>query len=76
MILDRNLKPICRSRKGYYKRQRSQMNIPFKKRKIFERSAVSNADQWISCEGKSDSSEKRINGDASGSCMATHGGPF
>ncbi|KAG7949756.1 hypothetical protein I3843_13G078900 [Carya illinoinensis] len=71
---DGDLKPICRNRKGCYKRQRSQMNIPFKKRKIFERGSVSNPNRLFTCEGKSDSPEKGINGDASGSCVKMHGG--
>ena len=76
MTLDGDLKLICRNRKGYYKRQRSQMNIPFKKRKFFERSTVSNSDRWISYEGNSDSRQKNINRDALGSCLKMHGGPL
>lgn len=68
-----DLRPSCRNRKGYYKRQRSQMNIPFKKRKFFERSTVSNSDRWISYEGNSDSRQKNINRDALGSCLKMHG---
>ncbi|XP_059429761.1 telomere repeat-binding protein 5-like [Corylus avellana] len=71
--VDGDFKSIWRNRKGCYRRQRSQMNIPFKKRKIFGRSSVSNSDQWITCEGKSDLLEKGINGDPSGSCMKTRG---
>lgn len=37
-------KPIYRSRKECYKRQRSQMTVPFKKRKLFDRSPVWNSD--------------------------------
>lgn len=76
MSLDGDLKPIFRNRKGYYKRQRSQMNIPFKKRKIFQRSSVSNSDRWISYGGNSHSTEKGINGDDLGSCLKMHGGMF
>ncbi|KAF5470535.1 hypothetical protein F2P56_011040 [Juglans regia] len=47
---DGDFKPICHNRKGCYKRQRSQMNIPFKKRKFFECSSVSNSDRWINCD--------------------------
>ncbi|KAM4095670.1 hypothetical protein ACJW30_08G046600 [Castanea mollissima] len=71
--VDGDLKPIFRNRKGYYKRQRSQMNIPFKKRKIFQRSSVSNSDRWISYGGNSHSTEKGINGDDLGSCLKMHG---
>lgn len=76
MSLDGDLKLICRNRKGYYKRQRSQMNIPFKKRKIFQRSSVLNSDRWISYERNSHSTEKGINGDDLGSCLKMHGGLF
>ncbi|KAH1145415.1 hypothetical protein AAZX31_15G036300 [Glycine max] len=34
-VLDGNLKSVYSSRKNYYKSQRSQMCIPFKKRKLF-----------------------------------------
>ncbi|XP_030965853.1 telomere repeat-binding protein 5-like isoform X1 [Quercus lobata] len=71
--VDGDLKLICRNRKGYYKRQRSQMNIPFKKRKIFQRSSVLNSDRWISYERNSHSTEKGINGDDLGSCLKMHG---
>lgn len=76
MFLDGDFKSIWRNRKGCYRRQRSQMNIPFKKRKFFERSSVSKSDRWISCEGKSDSPEKGVNGDPSGSCMKMRRGTF
>lgn len=76
MFLDGDFKSIWRNRKGCYRRQRSQMNIPFKKRKIFGRSSFSNSDRWVRCEGKSDLPEKGINGDPSGSCMKTRGGTF
>ena len=35
LVLDGNLKSVYSSRKNYYKSQRSQMCIPFKKRKLF-----------------------------------------
>ncbi|KAJ1406900.1 Ubiquitin-like domain superfamily [Sesbania bispinosa] len=46
-VLDGNLKPVYSSRKNYYKRRRSQMNIPFKKRKLFNYSSVSNSNGFI-----------------------------
>ncbi|KAG7946958.1 hypothetical protein I3843_14G068600 [Carya illinoinensis] len=66
-IFDGDFKSICHNRKGYYKRQRSQMNIPFKKRKFFECSSVSNSDRWISCDGKFDSHEGGASGSSIGS---------
>ncbi|XP_015952244.1 telomere repeat-binding protein 2 [Arachis duranensis] len=44
---DETLKPTYSSKKNYYKRQRSQMNIPFKKRKQFHCSSVSNSSGFI-----------------------------
>ncbi|PQQ11724.1 telomere repeat-binding protein 5 isoform X2 [Prunus yedoensis var. nudiflora] len=61
----RDQKPNYHNRKNCYKRQRSQMNIPFKKRKLFDRSAVLNIDEGISREGFFDSRGKGITGDAS-----------
>ncbi|XP_062084979.1 telomere repeat-binding protein 5-like isoform X2 [Humulus lupulus] len=37
---DGNIKPSYRSRKDCYKRQRTQMTVPFKKRKLFDHSSV------------------------------------
>ncbi|CAL2263986.1 unnamed protein product [Prunus armeniaca] len=65
----RDQKPNYHNRKNCYKRQRSQMNIPFKKRKLFDRSAVLNIDEGISREGFFDSRGKGITGDASCSKM-------
>lgn len=47
LILDGNLKPVYSSRKNYYKHQISQMNIPFKKRKLFNCSYASNSNGYI-----------------------------
>ncbi|XP_022964875.1 telomere repeat-binding protein 5-like [Cucurbita moschata] len=58
------------------RRQKSQMNIPFKKRKFFDcSSSVSNSDCGINSEGLSDSTGKVFNSDTSGrSCSASgHG---
>ncbi|TKY48409.1 Telomere repeat-binding protein 5 [Spatholobus suberectus] len=46
-VLDGNLKPVYSSRKNYYKSQRSQMNIPFKKRKLFHCSSDTNSNGYI-----------------------------
>ncbi|XP_029128740.1 telomere repeat-binding protein 2 isoform X2 [Cajanus cajan] len=46
-VLDGNMKPVYSSRKNYYKSQRSQMNIPFKKRKIFNCSSDTNSNGYI-----------------------------
>ncbi|XP_012571588.1 telomere repeat-binding protein 3 isoform X2 [Cicer arietinum] len=42
-VSDRNFNPVYSSRKNYSKRQISQMNIPFKKRKIFDCGSTSNS---------------------------------
>lgn len=48
LVLDGNLKPVYSSRpNNYYKRQISQMNIPFKKRKLFNCSSASNSNGYI-----------------------------
>lgn len=65
-------KPIYRSRKECYKRQRSQMTVPFKKRKLFDRSPVWNSDGGINDWGFFNSTEKGI-GDASNSCAKLQG---
>ncbi|KAK6646069.1 hypothetical protein PHAVU_L006443 [Phaseolus vulgaris] len=46
-VLDGNLKPVYSSRKNYYKSQRSQMNIPFKKRKLFKCDSDTNSNGYI-----------------------------
>ncbi|KAE9616600.1 putative transcription factor MYB-HB-like family [Lupinus albus] len=48
---DGDFKPTCHSKKYCYKRQRSQMNIPLKKRKLFNCSSVSNSDGFIRSGG-------------------------
>ncbi|KAJ7980839.1 Telomere repeat-binding protein [Quillaja saponaria] len=72
---DGDLKPIYRNRKNSYKRLRSQMNVPFKKRKLFYGNYVSNSDGCIRSDGISCSAEKGSNGDASGSSAKIHGEP-
>lgn len=47
LVSDGNLKPVYSSRRDYYKRQRSEMNIPFKKRKLFNCSSGSNSNGFI-----------------------------
>lgn len=66
LVLDGNLKPIYHSRKNCYKRQLSQMNIPFKKRKLFDRSSVSNSDGFIRSSGSNYSPENGMNQNTSG----------
>ncbi|CAJ1955702.1 unnamed protein product [Sphenostylis stenocarpa] len=46
-VLDGNLMPVYSSRKNYYKSQRSQMNIPFKKRKLFKCNSDTNSTGYI-----------------------------
>ncbi|KAL2332142.1 hypothetical protein Fmac_019723 [Flemingia macrophylla] len=45
-VLDGNVKPVYSSRKNYDKSQRSQMNIPFKKRKLFNCSSDTNSNGY------------------------------
>ncbi|CAJ2660882.1 telomere repeat-binding protein 2-like isoform X4 [Trifolium pratense] len=45
--VDRNFNTVYSNRKNSYKRQLSQMNIPFKKRKIFDCSSTSNSNGYI-----------------------------
>ncbi|XP_017425418.1 telomere repeat-binding protein 5 isoform X1 [Vigna angularis] len=47
LVLDGNLKPVYSNRKNYYKSQRSEMNIPFKKRKLFKCSSDTNSNGYI-----------------------------
>ncbi|KAA8543860.1 hypothetical protein F0562_021963 [Nyssa sinensis] len=67
------IKPVCCSRKNCYKRQRSQRDYPFKKRKLYARSSVSNSDGGICSEDISSSPGKGINGVASGLGTTMHG---
>ncbi|CAL0304152.1 unnamed protein product [Lupinus luteus] len=48
---DGDFKPTYHSKKYCYKRQRSQMNIPLKKRKLFNCSSVSNSNRFIRSGG-------------------------
>lgn len=50
-----------------YKRQRSQRDYPFKKRKFFDCSSVSNSDEGISSDGISSVPEYGYGGGALGS---------
>ncbi|XP_062084980.1 telomere repeat-binding protein 5-like isoform X3 [Humulus lupulus] len=70
---DGNIKPSYRSRKDCYKRQRTQMTVPFKKRKLFDHSSVWASDGGTNSGGFFNSIEKSI-GDASGSCTKMQGG--
>ena len=70
------MRPIYNGRKNGYKRQRSQMNMPFKKRKIFDRSTVLKSNGGISSESFFDSGEKGITGNAPASCSKMQGGHF
>ncbi|KAK7402194.1 hypothetical protein VNO78_14256 [Psophocarpus tetragonolobus] len=45
-VVEENLKSVYNSRKNYYKSQRSQMNIPFKKRKLFNCSSDANSNGY------------------------------
>lgn len=64
--IDGELRHVYRSRKSCYKRQRSQRNYPFKKRKLFNHSSASNFDGVISNGSISTLSEKGRNEDAHG----------
>lgn len=61
LVLDGNLKPMYSSMKNCHKRLRSQMNIPFKKRKIFNCSSVSNSNGYIRRSGTYSSPENGKN---------------
>ncbi|CAN6695985.1 unnamed protein product [Malus baccata var. baccata] len=69
----RDMKPNYHNRKNCYKRQRSQMNMPFKKRRLFDHSTVPNPDEGISREGFFDLREKGINASALCSKMQATG---
>jgi hypothetical protein len=47
LLVDRNFNTVYSNRKNSYKRQLSQMNIPFKKRKIFDCNSTSNSNGYI-----------------------------
>ncbi|KAJ9698447.1 hypothetical protein PVL29_007501 [Vitis rotundifolia] len=72
--VDGEVKPIYRNKRNCYKRQRSQRNYPFKKRKLLYCSSVSNSEGGNGNERISDSPQMGINGDASGSGLKLHGG--
>ena len=82
LILDGDLKPTYHSKKNCYKRQRSQMNIPFKKRKAFNRCSILNSNRFIRSGDMYYSHENGMNQDASGSstgmreCCALNGFPL
>ncbi|XP_024156560.1 telomere repeat-binding protein 5 isoform X1 [Rosa chinensis] len=69
----RDMRPIYHGRKNGYKRQRSQMNMPFKKRRLFDRSTVLKSNGGISSESFFDSGEKGITGNAPASCSKMQG---
>uniref|UniRef100_A0A5B7AQG3 Putative telomere repeat-binding protein 5 n=1 Tax=Davidia involucrata TaxID=16924 RepID=A0A5B7AQG3_DAVIN len=70
---DAEINPVYRTRKNGYKRQRSQRDYPFKKRKFYDRSSVSNSDGGICNEGISTSPGKGFSGVASGLGTKMHG---
>ncbi|XP_027342541.1 telomere repeat-binding protein 2-like [Abrus precatorius] len=74
-VLDGNLKPVYSSRKNYYKRQRSQMNIPFKKRKLFNCSSVTNSNGYFRSGGTYYSPENDMNQGVSCSSSGMCKGP-
>ncbi|XP_043725984.1 telomere repeat-binding protein 5-like isoform X2 [Telopea speciosissima] len=63
---DEETKPVHRSRKSSYTRQRSQRNSPFKKRKLFDGRSMSTSDGGISSEGIANSPIKGIHRDVTG----------
>ncbi|KAJ4970447.1 hypothetical protein NE237_003546 [Protea cynaroides] len=69
---DEETKPVHRSRKSSYTRQRSQRNFPLKKRKLFDGSSISTSDGGISSEGVSNSPIKGIHKDVMGSGATVH----
>ncbi|KAL5991896.1 hypothetical protein ACLOJK_012807 [Asimina triloba] len=64
---DSDLKPVSRSRKACYTRQRTQRCNPFKRRRLFEPSSISMSDCGISGDGMCNSAEKVINGEVTDS---------
>lgn len=72
--VDGEVKPIYRNKRNCYKRQRSQRNYPFKKRKLLYCSSVSNSEGGNGSHRISDSPQMGINSDASGSGLKLHGG--
>ncbi|CBI16113.3 unnamed protein product, partial [Vitis vinifera] len=72
--VDGEVKPIYRNKRNCYKRQRSQRNYPFKKRKLLYCSSVSNSEGGNGSQRISDSPQMGINSDASGSGLKLHGG--
>ncbi|XXG54567.1 hypothetical protein AAC387_Pa03g2414 [Persea americana] len=68
-----DMKPVFRSRKICYTRQRSQ-RCSFKRRKLFERSKISISDGVINSEVVSDSFEKGISGEETGLGATMHQG--
>ncbi|GMP49328.1 hypothetical protein CsSME_00016350 [Camellia sinensis var. sinensis] len=69
---DSEIKPVYHNRKICYKHRRSQMDYPFKKRRLYDRSSVSNF-EGISSEGISSSPRKGFSCDASGSSATPRG---
>nr|XP_025673778.1 telomere repeat-binding protein 5 isoform X3 [Arachis hypogaea] len=53
-VMNGNLNETYTSRKNFYKRQRSEMNIPFKKRKIFNCGSFSNSNELVRSGGTYD----------------------
>ncbi|XAR60605.1 hypothetical protein NMG60_11034044 [Bertholletia excelsa] len=70
---DSEIKPVCHNRNNYYKRQRSQRDYPFKKRKLYDSSSVSNSDGGINGEGIAKYSGKRVSCNVSSSAAKLHG---
>ncbi|KAL6967542.1 hypothetical protein U1Q18_033350 [Sarracenia purpurea var. burkii] len=60
-------KPVYHNRKSWYKRQRSRIDYPLKKRILYDRSSVSNSSGGIRSGGISTSPRKRFSCEASGS---------
>ncbi|KAL2471268.1 Telomere repeat-binding protein 5 [Abeliophyllum distichum] len=63
------------NRNNSYKRQRSQRDYPFKKRKFFDCSSVSNSDEGISSDGICSVPENGFDGGALGSSQSLPRGP-
>lgn len=64
------------NRKNGFKRQRSLRDYPFKKRKLYDCSSVSNSDESVSGDGICRASENGINGDGLGFGPTLPGGNF
>lgn len=75
LLSELDMKPVFRSRKISYTRQRTQ-RCSFKRRKLFERSMISTSDGGIHSDVLPKSLEKVISGEGTGVAATMHQGLF